>query len=229
MCFTPVISISTAIFHFVIATWILLYFKKSSLNKTIVVVIYFLGLYQFTEFMLCTSSNPFLWAKIGFITYTFIPAFVLEFCLIHTKKAYDRIVIYAIPIIFSLIVLFKENVFSEATCGEYFVIVRHIFFGPENVIPTLMYGAYYLGFFIIGSYFLYRHFKRVRSKIKKEVDVDVVIGIFICLIPALILLFVFPVLYIRFASIYCQFGILFTIFVLLALHVDSKRRKTKLS
>src|SRR3989344_2355883 len=108
MCFTPVISLSTAILEFFVATFIFIYFKKSRVNFFFIIFLYFLGFYQFSEFMLCTSGSAFFWAKIGFVTYTFLPAIGLYSVLRiinRDYKSYKLALVYLLPIIFSLIAI----------------------------------------------------------------------------------------------------------------------------
>jgi len=223
MCFTPTISLLTAIFEFGVATFLLFYYKKSSFNKAIIILIYLLGLYQLTEYMLCSSNSPFFWAKIGFVTYTFLPAIGLNFCYDYVKRKYNSLFIFIIPTIFSLFALLNKNFIIETLCENYFVVVRHMFF--NNLLLIIMYLMYYFGFIILISYLLIQHYKKLRSKIKKEIDIDVLIGIFISLVPAILLLFIFPALIISFPSIYCKFAVLFTIAATIAFHLDKKSRK----
>ena len=86
MCFTPAISLTTALIEFIIATFILVKYKRYVVPVFFAILVYVLGIYQFTEFMLCTTNNAFLWAKLGFITYTFLPAIGLHFAFRLTKK-----------------------------------------------------------------------------------------------------------------------------------------------
>ncbi len=109
MCFTPIVSLSTAIVEFVVATAILVFCRKSLINRFFPLLIYILGFYQFTEFMLCTSNYPFFWAKMGFITYSFLPAVGLHFVMKLTNRKYNYITLYMIPVIFSLMALFKPG------------------------------------------------------------------------------------------------------------------------
>ena len=223
MCLTPTISLSTAVTEFSVATFVLFYYRKSRLSKVIVIFLYLLGLYQFTEYMICTS-DPVLWAKIGFVIYTFLPAVGLKFCLDHVKKKCNNLSVFAIPIVFSLLALLKENFIIESTCGRYFITVRHLFSDTLGILPDVIYAVYYIGFILLASYLLIKHYKKEKNVLGKGIDIALLVGIFISLIPAGILLFILPALSLskNFASIYCQFAVVFAIAVLIAFHLDKK-------
>lgn len=225
MCFTPIISLLTALLEFSVALFILIYYKKSSLSKTIILFIFLLGLYQFTEYMVCTSNSQVLWAKIGFITYTFLPAVGLDFCLKHFRKKHNYLFVFIIPVIFSLFAVLKDNFIIESTCGTYFVVIKHLFFDISNMLPLMIYLVYYFGFIFFVSYLFIRHYKKTHSVIKKKIDVNILIGIFVSLVPAVILLVIFPTLSVKFPSIYCQFAVIFTVSVLIGFHLEKKGSK----
>ena len=223
MCFTPIVSLSTAIFEFAVATFILLYYKKSKINKTILLFIYMLGLYQFTEYMLCISKSPALWAKIGFITYTFLPAVGLKFCIDYVKKKYNTLLIFVPPIAFSVLAILSKNFIIESSCAKYFVIIRNLF--SSNSILMSAYVIYYLGFILFISYLLICHYKKQKNILKKKMDIDVLIAIFASLVPALILLFILPSLSLQIGSIYCQFAVIFAVCALAIFHLEKKLRR----
>ncbi len=219
MCFTPTISLSTAIFEFLVATFLLFYYKQSRF-RVITIFIYLLGLYQFTEFMLCISGNS-LWAKIGFITYTFLPAVALKFCLDYVNKKSQSILVFAPPFLFSLFALFEPNFITNSSCETYFVTVKHLFYNPANTLLATFYLTYYLGFIAFTSYLLVKHYKNAKNKFYKKIDITVLLGIFVSLVPAILLLFIFPSLSMQFPSIYCQFAIVFTISAIIAFNLEN--------
>ena len=165
MCFTPIISLTTAILEFIVATFILIYFKRTTFVKFSVIFIYVLGFYQFTEFMLCTSGNEFLWAKIGFITYTFLPALALHFALTFNKKKYNLTYIYFLPILIFIFAFLNQNFILNASCDSVFVIVQTMFFSFKNlqsIILSILFMSYYFGFILLVPYILIK--KRYKTK-----------------------------------------------------------------
>ena len=128
MCFNPQISIFTALIEFISATFIFIRFKKTIIIKYLTLIIFLLGLYQFTEFMLCTSYNIQLWGTIGFITYTFLPPLCLVFILKYTKINFKKSFLFYLPAIaFSLIAIFTKNFIITGNCSTIFVAIQNIF------------------------------------------------------------------------------------------------------
>ncbi len=227
MCFTPAVSLTTALIEFLVAIFILFYYKKSSFSKIAVMLLFLLGAYQFSEFMVCVSGYPILWAKVGFIAYTLLPAAGLWFCLKNTGKKYNLFALFIAPILFSIFALVKPDFIMESTCGTYLVVIRHLFFDPAYYWASAFYLTYYFGFIFYIFYVYVLDFKKAKDDIDKKIDGDLMVGIAISLLPAIILLFIFPSLYLKFPSLYCQFALLFTIIILVAFHLDAKRTKKK--
>jgi len=227
MCFTPAVSLTTALIEFFVATFIIFYYKKTSLSKIAVVLLYLLGLYQFSEFMVCVSGYPVLWAKIGFMAYTFLPAAGLWFALKNCGKKHSTLLVFLAPIIFSLFAILKTGFIVESTCGIYLVVIRHLFFDPAYLWASILYMTYYFGFIFAIFYIYMLDYKKIKDKIHKQIDADIMAGVIVSLLPAVILLFIFPSMYIKFPSLYCQFALLFTIIILIAFHLDAKVMKKK--
>ncbi|MBA7608458.1 hypothetical protein ES703_15635 [subsurface metagenome] len=227
MCFTPFISLTTAIIEFAVATFILIRYKKYLVPVFSAILIYVLGFYQFTEFMLCSSGNPFLWAKIGFITYTFLPAIGLHFILRLTKnKKYNKL-IYLIPIFFAIITIITPNFILKASCSKVFVTVQHVLASQNyaNLFP--FYLIYYIGALIFMGMLLFILIKKERNKLDKKIEeLWFMAGLITILIP-LILILILPALKIKFPSIYCEFALLFTIAALISssLYVRKKKKE----
>ncbi|HLC87307.1 MAG TPA: hypothetical protein VJH65_03480 [Candidatus Nanoarchaeia archaeon] len=226
MCFTPVISLSTAILEFFVATFIFIYFKKSRVNFFFIIFLYFLGFYQFSEFMLCTSGSAFFWAKIGFVTYTFLPAIGLYSVLRiinRDYKSYKLALVYLLPIIFSLIAIFSNNFIIKGECNKFFVEVQTMF----SLFPILraFYVIYYFGFLLLICIFLLSKIVKEKNKIKKKIEIVIFVAIILNLFPVIILMSIIPALGIMFPSIYCEFAVLFAIAAVIAAYLDSKPRK----
>jgi len=132
MCFTPAISLTTAIIEFILAILILSLFKRTIITKFSALFITVLGAYQFSEFMLCTSNNIQTWVILGFIIYTFLPAIGLHAIIKFLKLKTKKWLVYTPSIIFSLIALLYRNFVIEGSCSKYFVKVKTIFFLSET-------------------------------------------------------------------------------------------------
>lgn len=221
MGFTPIVSLSTAIIEFIIATYILVYLKRSRIAKGMASFILVLGLYQFTEFMLCTSLNSF-WANIGFATYTILPALGLHIILKYINKKVNYPLIYSTPLFFMFLALLKSDFIVKSSCGNYFVTIQNILQQPNLIYLGIIYLVYYFGFISVCGVLLIKHYKKQNNKLIKALDIDAFVALTISLIPAVILLFVFPMISYAFPSIYCQFAIFFTIAGVIACYLEHK-------
>jgi len=213
------VSLSTAAIEFLAATILLIFFKKSMRNRFYALFIYALGFYQFTEFMLCTS-NSLLWAKLGFLTYTFLPAMLLHFIIRMTNIKFKNILLYIFPVIFSVISLIEKNFIILGECTRYFVSVQTMVSFAQNKILFFSYVTYYFGFIIFSCFLLNKKYKKERNKIKRIIYFLMLIAILATLIPPITLFLIFPSFGVVFPSLYCEFAVLSTFAALLSAWID---------
>jgi len=233
MCFTPTISLTVAITEFILATILLLAFPKTTLRNFSAVLIYILGFYQFTEFMLCTSGSPFFWARLGFMTYTLLPAVGLNIALKFTNRKPNYLhyfLIYIIPAIFWILAL-SFRMITSASCQTFFVEVQSLF-NQAGAIPNnllfMIYTLYYLSFIVVSCLLFYLHFRKEKNKIKKQIDLAYIFGVFLMTVPTMVFLVIFPFLNTRFPSVLCGFAIFVAITSFIAVYLESKlNKKTK--
>jgi len=228
MCYTPTISLTTAAIEFVLAIILLLFFKKSTLRNFFAALIFLIAFYQFTEFMVCTSVNPLLWAKAGIIAFSFLPALILHAFMRFVKKNPNPIFLYSIPVLASAAILIYPVV-TAASCGTFFVEVQTTFNIEARTflqnLSLLIYTSYYFGFLILAMAFFYHDYKKQRSKIKREIEIVELIGILLLSVPTLILLLIFPLLGLKFPSILCQFALFVAIAAFIGVYLESKIKK----
>jgi hypothetical protein len=222
MCFSPVISLITAIVEFAVAGYILTNYKTKT-SKLWALFIIVLGIYQLTEFLMCNFGTFF--ARIGFIAYTILPALGLHFFIILSKRTskrkFTRVIFYIPWIIFSTVALFAPNFIISKSCTLIFENVRTLFFNfQENIILTILYLSYYFGFIFFASLMAFRDIKKEKNKLIKKNYGLAVLAIMISLIAALILIIIFPFLGVMFPSVYCEFAVVFTIFAIIAVRLE---------
>lgn len=227
MCFTPTISLATAVIEFAIATFILIAFRKSMVNIFFVALVYILGLYQFTEFMLCLSNNPVLWAKLGFVAYSFLPAIAIYFIgLMSSKKQRKKLLalVYLIPVAFSVIALSIGNFIIEAKCSQFFVLGKNMLYSISPLLSGV-YSVYYAFAIFLSMILIINKVFKEEDQLKKKIYITIFIGIVISLIPAIVLILVIPSLNPMFPSVYCEFAVLLAIAALIGAMLDSKLKK----
>jgi len=225
MCFTPSISLATAIIEFLAAAIILTQFKKTTTNKFFATIIIFLGFYQFTEFMLCMTDSSNFWARVGFITYTFLPAIALHFVLKITNKKCFLELIYFLPALFSFFAVFFKDFILKSQCNSVFILAQTLFTATyiENFMPNIFYLIYYFGFILLSFYFLLKEYKKQKDKRQKTLLFTIFLAILVSLLPAFIFILFLPSFRIMFPSIYCQFALIFTIIVFLGAYKVEKQ------
>ena len=228
MCFTPTVSLSVAIIEWILATILLVFFKRTNMNKYFAGLIYVLGFYQFTEFMLCTSDNAFLWAKLGFMTYTLLPAMVLHTVLRISRKNTKLFFIYLIPLAFSLIALVNPNFITGAKCTSVFVQVRLALIKNPGLLQSSVswiYMTYYFGFIIIALALILKDYLHQRNKIKREIRIIAFIGAFMMLVPTFLLMVILPRFGARFPSMLCGFALFFAMATFVIAYLETKLKK----
>lgn len=228
MCFTPGISLTTAIIEFTIATLILIKYKDYVVPAFWAIFIYLLGFYQFTEFMLCTSNNYFLWTILGFSTTNFLPTVAMHFTLRITKIDFKKYLIYIPPVIAMTVIFFNKDVITLSECTRFFVQTGTIFTQLPPTIYSILYSIYYLGYVFLICFILFRYAKK-EDKIDKKIFYIIAFSLTVITLIPIILLFILPGMGIIFPSVYCQFAILFSIIALITCEIyDRKKKKEKL-
>lgn len=230
MCFTPQISLITALVEFILAAIILIKFRKSVISRYMGVLVLLLGFYQFTEFMLCISSNVNLWVRLGFVTYTFLPALLLHFILKLIKTKQRLFILYFIPIIFSIIAFLYKGFVVGGTCHSIFISVKLMYFNPSyHFIFATIHGVYYFGFIVLACMFAIRQIRREKDKSRKKLLIIGLAGVLLATIPAFLFLIIFPSFNIMFASVYCEFALLAAIAVYWVAYLGYKHHIKKKS
>lgn len=223
MCYSPKVSLITALIEFVISIFIFIRIRKNKLIKFIIPFILLLGSYQLTEFLLCTTNDPQLWGTLGFMSYTFLPALGLHFSITYTDKKFPNYLLYFSPVIFSLIAVMTKNFIVENFCSTIFVEIQTAFFQSNAKFwPMFIYWIYYFGFILVATILIFRYFLKAKTKKKRYLSLLILFTVIISLVPAILLITVFPVFKIMFPSIYCEFSLLYAISAFVAIYYDER-------
>jgi len=106
------------------------------------IFIFLLGFYQLTEFMLCSSEYVNLWARIGFATYTFLPAVMYHMEMsLAGKKVRKEVYIFAT--LFSGLALIHPSFILGGGCNLLHVSIQSMIFN-QNQYLMITYLAYYI-------------------------------------------------------------------------------------
>lgn len=143
-CFTPLVSLSTFFIEILLAIYVIFKYKQTRFNRLAVIIIVLLGTFQLSEYMLCTTDDQLLWAKIGTASIALLPAMGLH--LISLIAGKSRLVtagyVFAAGIVG--LIFFLPSLTINIHCTGNFVILL-----PQDIyIQIFMY--YYVGFLLIG-------------------------------------------------------------------------------
>jgi len=221
MCFAPHVSLATAVIEFTLGIIILLKFRKSVVSRFGAALVFVLGLYQLIEFMFCITDQRVLWATIGFITYTFLPAIGLHFAVRFVKLKINTLLIYLPAVIFGLISLLATNFITGGSCHTIFISVDNVFF-PEHIIVAFFYALYYSSYILVACFLMWKKYFLSKNKEEKRMTFILLGGLLIVTIPATILMVIFPMFDVVFASMYCEFSLVFAIMISVAAYLDYK-------
>jgi len=161
MCFTPLASIITAVTEFCIAAYLFRRIKDKRLYP-IAVLVLFLGLYQFTEFMLCKSTNDIIWARIGFAIYTALPMLLYHSFTNLSRIKFKRF-LYILPVFFGSLALFFPNFINYTSCNTFHVTVNSLIFNQSTVL-MYAYLVYYFFYSIYGFYLFSKNMENIKIK-----------------------------------------------------------------
>lgn len=224
MCFTPFVSITVALIEFCLATILITCFRRTTLRNFFGLLIFCLGFYQFTEFMLCTSTNPLFWAKLGFATYTFLPAIALHTTIRFVKKKPNLFLIYVVPVVASIFA-FLFRVVTNPSCQTFFVQTKLVFnqiAAPFNEAVIWVYLIYYFGFIILSFILFLAAYEKERNKTKRKISLVEMAGILFMTVPTLIFIVIFPIMGKRFPSVLCGFAIFVSVAAFVAAYLEGK-------
>jgi hypothetical protein len=230
MCFAPQISILTAIIEWALALIILLRFKKSLVPWFSSIFIFLLGLYQFTEFMMCKTASPLFWAHIGFLTYTFLPAVGMHYVLMLTHKGSKSLACYIPPVLFSILSILAVGFVQGSTCHSVFISTQLQFFDPViHRVIMLIYDVYYFGLLLLASFIAWKAMRKEKDDLRRKTIGVALTGVWLATLPAFIFVILLPAFSIQFPSVYCEFALLMAITAFIVADMDHRNRKKKKS
>lgn len=200
-CFTPLASLATFIIEFALAFYAIFKFNTSKFARFGILILFLLGIFQLSEYLVCKSSMPLIWAKIGFIAITFLPPAGLSMVAIAAKKNLWTAFGYIFAFVFSLAILFIPDIISSTTCPGKFVIF--------NTLETfnIFYEIYYFAYIIIALSVLFAEFGKNNSE--RGLYGWMIAGYGSFLVPTIIIYILSEVARVGTVSVMCGFAVLF--------------------
>ena len=229
MCFTPAISMTTAVIEFFLAALLLLLFRRSELRNFFAFFIFLLGFYQFSEYMVCSSINPLAWASVGVIIYSFLPALALHSVLKTYRKKISYFLLYVIPSGVILAITVIPNFVFKANCERFFINISTLASQADSPLLLIGYYAYllyYLGFMVFSCFIIYKEHENQKNKIKQRIEIAQLVGVLLMTVPTFVFIIIFPSLGFRFPSVLCEFAIFVAIAAFIGAYYEDKLDRT---
>ncbi len=216
MCYNPTISLTTAIIEWILAIIIPWKYPKNRVRYFSSFLMFFMGLYQFTEFMLCKTGQTDLWIRIGFMAYSLLPAIGLHTTLHYFKIKYNIFWIYIIPTVYIIGAATTTKFVTEGKCHDIFVTARNIFSNISTPFTSVRFGiytAYYFSFILAACIVSIRAYMREKNSKKQKILLAFPMATFLMSFPTFILIVLFPALNLQFPSVLCHFALLFALMI----------------
>lgn len=223
MCFSPKISLATALVEFAVSFFLIFRYKLNFFVKLLAIFIAVLGLYQFAEYMMCTTGYVDLWGRFGFIAYTLLPAMGLHFVLRFSRKKFSYYLLYIPTLIFIATAIFVEEFMLVGFCADYFVVMRNVFVTSGNFdYLKYVYMGYYSIYILLSILFLVPGLINADSRPKRVLYMMAIGALVVSAGAAFVFIVVLPDFKVMFPSIYCEFSLIFAFIGLVAARLASK-------
>ncbi len=232
MCYNPTVSLTTAIIEWTLGIIIPWKYSRNRVCYFSSALMFFLGLYQFTEFMFCKTNQTDLWIRIGFIAYSVLPSIGLHTTLYYFKIKFNIFWLYIIPAIYIIGAALVSNFVVDGQCHDIFVTARNLFNNVDSPLASIRFGiyaAYYFCFILIACLICIRAYMKETNNKKQKVILAFPTAVFLMSFPTFILIVIFPALNIQFPSILCHFGLLLALMIFIGARWDHELNTKALS
>ncbi len=209
-CFSPPVMLATFIVEFMMLFYVLFRYKMSQVTRIVVLMLFFLGLFQLAEYYVCggLGASPETWSRIGYGAITILPPLSLHLVYAIARKPIGRPVYlaYATGVLTSGLFLMGNQIFSGHVCGGNYVIFQLEY--PLNVLHATYYYAWLLAG-IVSAIVASRNAKpKVRLALK-----GMVAGYVAFLLPTAVVNTLAPETTAAIPSIMCGFAVLFALII----------------
>lgn len=221
-CFSPPVMIATFVIEIFLMLAVLYRHKKTLVGQIIALQLFFLALFQLSEFNVCGKSEaPSLWLSAGFVAITLLPPLGVHLIQTISRRGskYIYLIAYATSLIWVGLFLRAQTMSGHVCAGNYVIFQLN----PRYDIPYLIYYFFWLMFGIVMAL----HFtKDSKARVKKALFWQV-IGYLSFLLPVTIVNAVNPDTIQGVPSIMCGFAIIYAVILVLKVLPNATYSKTK--
>lgn len=207
-CFSPPVMMATFVIEIALMLYVLYRYQLNSISRLAAAMLFFLALFQLAEYNVCGGMGIHAeqWSRIGFVAITMLP--VLGVHLVHgLAKRKNKLlpgIAYATALTWGLFFVFGSNSLSGHECAGNYVIFQMTDLG------SILYGAYYYGWLLIGMGLALYFAQSAARKIKDALYL-VIAGYMIFLVPTALIVGINPSAIAGIPSIMCGFAVLFAL------------------
>jgi hypothetical protein len=153
-CFSPPVMLATFLIELLFAVYLLWRYQLTAITRLIVAILFFLALFQGTEFLLCggLALESGMWSRIGYASITMLPPLGIHLAYLLANKRPGLIVgaSYVTAAAFIGYFGFVSYAISGATCYS-----NYVTFDTANA-STIPYTLYYYGWLFIGTFLAFK-------------------------------------------------------------------------
>lgn len=203
-CFSPPVMLGTLLIEFLLAAYVLVRYKSTTVSRLVVAMLIFLGVFQLTEYMICggLGLNHIEWARLGYVSITLLPALGIHLILSMAKERMLPLLVTAYGTAAAYVGYFAlagNSVISNVCTTNYAV------FEPHGT-PGLIYAFFYYGWLLV-SIGLATYLVRKKPKIAAPLR-WMVFGYAAFIVPTTVANMIDPATLRGIPSIMCGFAIL---------------------
>lgn len=218
-CFSPAVMLFTFAVEMTLMVFTYARFQMTKFGNLVGVTLILLGIFQFTEYRICTGESTIFWAQIGFVAITLLPALGIHLISLVSGNFRHVRFAYALAAVYIFIFLFAPKAINGAVCGGNYII----FNTSQELYWT--YGIYYFGFLLLGIWDLI-----IKMKTAIHTDLELfsllawmLFGYFSFMVPTGFVYWLVPEARAAVPSVMCGFALIFAL--ILALVINPKYHK----
>jgi hypothetical protein len=224
MNYSPILSIFTATFEIAAAIWAFLGRGRKALLRVAATVLLFLAAYQIIETILCSNPEGLrVFGRIAFMVVLWLPptGLLLLSLLAGSREKWLQIytaVFYALALCIFIWLLVDRTPIGVSVCLV--VFARYY-----DVIPSAL-NLVYCGFYQLGliNMLFFSAILAVKTDdaFQRKLIGQILFGSLAFIIPALIVVNLFPIAEGTFSSILCHFALLLAIFIVRLIWLEKR-------
>jgi hypothetical protein len=206
-CFSPPVMLATFLFEFGSAFYVLWRYKMSTVTRLIVTMLFSLGVFQLSEYMICggLGLHGSDWARLGYVSITLLPPLGIHLTTVLAGKKSPLLISLAYGSMAAFVMYFALSpggVTIQECRPNYAVFDLHS-------LGVLVYAAYYYGW-LFTNVLLAWNWSRSHSKRSASLQ-WLTAGILLFMVPTTTANLIDPSTIAGIPSIMCGFAVLLAV------------------